>query len=70
MKHNEVEVGRKECENDQQQQKLNSTEMGGGDEQYTSLQDKKKKGKCSYTNKVLRKNIILEFIFITHTCDD
>ena len=59
VKHNEVEVGHKECENGQQKQKLNSLEMGGGDEHCMSLQDKKKKGKCSYTHKVLRKNIIV-----------
>ena len=46
-------------------QKLNSTNMGGGDEHCMSLQDKKKKGKCSYTHKVLRKNIMLEFICLS-----
>ena len=34
VKHNEAEVGHRECENGQQKQKLNSTEMGGGDEHY------------------------------------
>ena len=47
VRHDEVEVRHKECENDQQKQKLNSTKMGGGDEQCTSSQDEKKKGKCS-----------------------
>ena len=57
VKHNEVEVGHKECENGQQKQELSSTKMGG-DEHCTSLQDKKKKGKYSY----IHKNIMLEFI--------
>ena len=70
VEHNEVKVGHKDCENGQQKQKVDSTKMGGGDEQCMSLQDKKKKGKCSYAHKVLRKNIMLEFILIIHTCDD
>ena len=55
VKHNEAEVGHRECENGQQKQKLDSTKMGGGDEHCTSLQDKKKKGKCNYTNKGVEK---------------
>ena len=40
-------------------------------EHCTSLQDKKKKGKCSFTHKVLeKKNIMLEFTFIIHVCND
>ena len=61
---NEVE-GRKECENGQQKQKLNSSEMGGGDEHCTSLQDKKKNGKCSYKHKILRINIMVECICLS-----
>ena len=48
-------MGHRECENGQQKQKLDSTKMGGGDEHCTSLQDKKKKGKCNYTNKGVEK---------------
>ena len=70
VKHNKVEVVHKQCENGQQKHTLNDTNMGGGDEQCTSLQDRKKKGKCRYPHKVLWKNIMLEFIFIIHTCDD
>ena len=54
VKHNEVEVGHKECENGQQKQELSSTKMGG-DEHCTSSQDKKKKGKYSYIHKSIEK---------------
>ena len=45
VKHNEVEVGCKECENGQQQQKLNSTKMGGGVEHSENSQKNQKTGK-------------------------
>ena len=44
MKHKEVEVGHKECENGQQQ-RLNSTEMEGEVEHSKNSQKKQKMGK-------------------------
>ena len=44
VKHNEVEVECKECENGQQQQKLNSTKMEGEVEHSENSQKKTENG--------------------------